>query len=61
LREQEQITWTGTFRASLLDAHAYLDGPLPRDELERQTPKVPERWPGSFVVDLERSDDRPEQ
>jgi RimJ/RimL family protein N-acetyltransferase len=31
----------------------YLGGPRPRDELERETPEVPERWPGSFVVDLD--------
>ncbi|MEU1290681.1 GNAT family N-acetyltransferase [Kitasatospora sp. NPDC005856] len=33
--------------------HAYLGGPRSRDELERETPEVPERWPGSFVVDLD--------
>src|SRR5690606_7390640 len=32
--------------------HAYLGGPRSRDELERELPGVPERWPGSFVVDL---------
>ncbi|MFD9098098.1 GNAT family N-acetyltransferase [Streptomyces collinus] len=35
------------------EAHTYLGGPRPRDELERVTPEVPERWPGSFVVDLD--------
>ncbi|MFJ6636468.1 GNAT family N-acetyltransferase [Streptomyces sp. NPDC091376] len=30
----------------------YLGGPRPRDELEREVPGVPERWPGSFVVDV---------
>lgn len=35
------------------DVHAYLGGPRPRDELERDLPAVPERWPGSFVVDLD--------
>jgi RimJ/RimL family protein N-acetyltransferase len=33
--------------------HTYLGGPRPRDELERELPEVPERWPGSFVVDLD--------
>jgi RimJ/RimL family protein N-acetyltransferase len=31
----------------------YLGGPRPRDELERETPEVPERRPGHFVVDLD--------
>ena len=35
------------------DVHTYLGGPRPRDELERELPEVPERWPGSFVVDLD--------
>ncbi|MFB7245588.1 GNAT family N-acetyltransferase [Streptomyces populi] len=35
------------------EVNAYLGGPRPRDELERETPEVPERWPGSFVVDLD--------
>ncbi|MFE2049596.1 GNAT family N-acetyltransferase [Streptomyces sp. NPDC059459] len=35
------------------DVHTYLGGPRPRDELEREVPEVPERWPGSFVVDLD--------
>ena len=35
------------------EVHTYLGGPRPRDELERETPGVPERWPGSFVVDLD--------
>lgn len=34
------------------EAHTYLGGPRPRDELECELPEVPERWPGSFVVDL---------
>jgi RimJ/RimL family protein N-acetyltransferase len=37
------------------EVHTYLGGPRPRDELERELPKVPERWPGSFVVDLDRA------
>ncbi len=37
------------------EVHTYLGGPRPRDELERQLPGVPERWPGSFVVDLDGS------
>jgi RimJ/RimL family protein N-acetyltransferase len=35
------------------EVHTYLGGPRPRDELERETPEVPEQWPGSFVVDLD--------
>ncbi|MER5382004.1 GNAT family N-acetyltransferase [Streptomyces sp. NPDC002688] len=34
------------------EVHTYLGGPRPRDELEREMPEAPERWPGSFVVDL---------
>lgn len=54
LREPE--AWD---RAAFLELHAssevhtYLGGPRPRDELEREMPEVPGRWPGSFVVDLE--------
>ncbi|MFD8739833.1 GNAT family N-acetyltransferase [Streptomyces sp. NPDC059618] len=33
--------------------HTYLGGPRPRDELERELPEVPERWPGSLVVELD--------
>ncbi|MEV6701791.1 GNAT family N-acetyltransferase [Streptomyces sp. NPDC051453] len=33
--------------------HTYLGGPRPRDELEREMPRAPERRPGSFVVDLD--------
>ncbi len=33
--------------------HTYLGGPRARDELEREMPRTPERWPGSFVVDLD--------
>ena len=35
------------------EVHTYLGGPRPRDELEREMPGAPERWPGSFVVDLD--------
>ncbi|MEU6352416.1 GNAT family N-acetyltransferase [Streptomyces sp. NPDC047072] len=35
------------------EVHTYLGGPRARDELERETPTVPEQWPGSFVVDLD--------
>ncbi|MFG2517360.1 GNAT family N-acetyltransferase [Streptomyces sp. NPDC048584] len=35
------------------EVHAYLGGPRPRADLERELPEVPERWPGSFVVDLD--------
>ncbi|MFJ2398611.1 MULTISPECIES: GNAT family N-acetyltransferase [unclassified Streptomyces] len=35
------------------EVHTYLGGPRPRGELERELPGVPERWPGSFVVDLD--------
>ncbi|MEU4983227.1 GNAT family N-acetyltransferase [Streptomyces sp. NPDC021969] len=35
------------------EVHTYLGGPRPRAELERELPGTPERWPGSFVVDLD--------
>ncbi len=35
------------------EVHTYLGGARPRDELEREMPVVPERWPGSFVVELD--------
>ncbi|WP_149552155.1 GNAT family N-acetyltransferase [Streptomyces marokkonensis] len=35
------------------EVHTYLGGARPRDDLEREMPRVPERWPGSFVVDLD--------
>ncbi|MFJ8945173.1 GNAT family N-acetyltransferase [Streptomyces sp. NPDC102395] len=35
------------------EVHTYLGGPRPRDELEREMPEAPERWPGSFVVALD--------
>ncbi|MFC8366226.1 GNAT family N-acetyltransferase [Streptomyces griseorubiginosus] len=35
------------------EVHAFLGGPRARDELQRETPAVPEQWPGSFVVDLD--------
>ncbi|MET8472274.1 GNAT family N-acetyltransferase [Streptomyces sp. NPDC006422] len=34
-------------------AHTYLGGPRPHEALERELPAVPERWPGSFVVELD--------
>ncbi|WP_329121649.1 GNAT family N-acetyltransferase [Streptomyces sp. NBC_01465] len=37
------------------EVHTFLGGPRPRDEIERKTPEIPERWPGSFVVDLDGS------
>lgn len=37
------------------EVHSYLGGPRPRDELEREVSGVPERWPGSFVVELDGS------
>ena len=45
-------------RAAFIELHAspevstYLGGPRPRDELEREMPRTPERRPGLFVVDL---------
>ncbi|MCX5117219.1 GNAT family N-acetyltransferase [Micromonospora sp. NBC_00362] len=33
--------------------NTYLGGPRLPGELEREMPGVPERWPGSFVVDLD--------
>ncbi|MFF3379606.1 GNAT family N-acetyltransferase [Streptomyces sp. NPDC002680] len=35
------------------EVHTYLGGPRSPAELEREMPEVPERWPGSFVVDLD--------
>ncbi|MEV7320366.1 GNAT family N-acetyltransferase [Streptomyces sp. NPDC093970] len=35
------------------EVHTYLGGPRPRDELERELPRVPQRAPGSFVVELD--------
>ncbi|WP_431912909.1 GNAT family N-acetyltransferase [Nonomuraea jabiensis] len=35
------------------EVHTYLGGPRPREELEREMPEVPGRWPGSFVVELD--------
>ncbi len=35
------------------EVHTYLGGPRPRDELEREMPGTPARWPGSFVVELD--------
>ncbi|MFK4547917.1 RimJ/RimL family protein N-acetyltransferase [Streptomyces tendae] len=35
------------------EVHTYLGGPRPREELERELPGTPGRWPGSFVVDLD--------
>ncbi|WP_405773019.1 GNAT family N-acetyltransferase [Streptomyces sp. NBC_01538] len=35
------------------EVHTYLGGPRPRADLEREMPGTPERWPGSFVVDLD--------
>jgi RimJ/RimL family protein N-acetyltransferase len=46
-------------RAAAIDLFAspevgtYLGGPRPREELERETPEVPGRRPGVFVVDLD--------
>ncbi|MEU3661890.1 GNAT family N-acetyltransferase [Streptomyces sp. NPDC032940] len=33
------------------EVHTYLGGPRPRDVLEREMPEVPQRRPGSFVVE----------
>ena len=35
------------------EVHTYLGGPRPRDGLEREMPGTPERWRGSFVVELD--------
>ncbi|MDI1460959.1 GNAT family N-acetyltransferase [Catellatospora sp. KI3] len=35
------------------EVHAYLGGPRPSGELERELPAVPEAWPGSLVVELD--------
>ncbi|MEU7696490.1 GNAT family N-acetyltransferase [Microbispora hainanensis] len=54
LREPEARDRT-TFAELLAspEVHTYLGGPRPRDVLERELPEVPERWPGSFVVELD--------
>ncbi|HBF85902.1 MAG TPA: GNAT family N-acetyltransferase [Streptomyces sp.] len=54
LREAEardRATFIELFASS--EVHAYLGGPRARDELEREMPEVPGRWPGGFVVDLD--------
>jgi len=35
------------------EVNTYLGGPQPRDRIERELSELPERWPGSFVVDLD--------
>ncbi|WP_222866004.1 GNAT family N-acetyltransferase [Micromonospora sp. AP08] len=35
------------------EVHTYLGGPRQRDELVRELPEAPARWPGSLVVDLD--------
>ena len=35
------------------EVRAYLGGPRPRDELEREVPEVPGRRPGFFAVELD--------
>lgn len=35
------------------EVSAYLGGPKPRDELEREMPAAPERLPGLFAVELD--------
>ncbi len=35
------------------EVSAYLGGPRPRDELEREIPEVPRRSPGLFAVELD--------
>ncbi|MFE4514154.1 GNAT family N-acetyltransferase [Kitasatospora sp. NPDC056783] len=37
------------------EVHTYLGGPRPREEVERELPEAPERWPGSFVVERDGS------
>ncbi|MET8827605.1 GNAT family N-acetyltransferase [Streptomyces sp. NPDC004610] len=37
------------------EVHTYLGGPRPRGELEREIPGTPQRWPGSFAVELDGS------
>ncbi|TGZ15282.1 hypothetical protein DV517_02550 [Streptomyces sp. S816] len=37
------------------EVHAYLGGPRPRDEIEREMPETPERWPeASSSISTER-------
>src|SRR5688572_20329286 len=35
------------------EVNTYLGGARPREELERELPEAPERWPGSFAVELD--------
>ncbi|MFI5932159.1 GNAT family N-acetyltransferase [Actinoplanes sp. NPDC051494] len=35
------------------EVNTYLGGPQPRAATEREMPATPERWPGSFVVELD--------
>lgn len=35
------------------EVHTYLGGPRPPEELEREMPGLPGRWPGCFVVELD--------
>jgi RimJ/RimL family protein N-acetyltransferase len=54
LREPE--AWDRAAVIELLaspEVGAYLGGPRPRDELEREMPEAPERHPGLFIVDLD--------
>lgn len=54
LRESEARDRTAFIELlSSPEVNAYLGGPRPRDELEREMPAIPERWPGSFVVELD--------
>lgn len=54
LRESEAgDRWVFIELLASQEVNMYLGGARPRDELERETPDVPERWPGSFVVELD--------
>ena len=54
LRESEARDRTAVIRLfSSPEVGTYIGGPQPFDELERETPEVPGRRPGLFVVDLD--------
>lgn len=54
LREPEARDWAAFIELHASpEVNAYLGGPRPRDELERELPEVPARRPGNFVVELD--------
>jgi len=54
LREPEARDRTAFIeRLASPEVNAYVGGPRQRADPEREMPEVPERWPGSFVVELD--------